>query len=773
MDITGPNSFALQGHPFVETSWLRTATEKMTNCRLEEATLQSECPNCTISSPLGDIPEAISGSFKHNLVTLIWDDSWKEAKPCELRVIEKGMGVKYSTEKDTTFRNRDPIKQLDFIYSMINSFVCGGGNLTAYHPVLGMDSVVIAVREATKETDLVEMRPNNADAVTKMALSELTRAEIEYASHTQYIRNLAMDILNHLAREIRNLQCESRKTAYHAATTTAQYDGWLAAKHLDLPLCIKLLAVGASVSVLQCFPSNVTFETVFTPCGGQPRPQKSETFERCKFVSRRQAVEEPFDKFLLALKGLISSCNYDTQRDSLLRDQIVVGIIDNDTREPLLSQSTLDLKKAVEICRARESAWKHAVRMQSGTKASQTQMLVNLLNANRGMSSSQKMQNPKDSGNTSSCRFCGGQHSRGKCPAYGKFCVKCRRINHFAKVCEQSPQQQSTHGMAKRFDNSSKKSLQQQTPQSKNCDSLQTDSEVTVREFIISSISNSKTDDSWFVTVSIDGVPVDFKVDTGAQCNVLPRNIFDKVVKLKQLKPGPKVTAYNRQPVRVVGQQQLHVVYNSGPFKISCVVAEDVDVPVLGLPSCKALNVVKLVDSLQTRTVESGIVPHQDVSMAHLLDKYESVFKGIGKLPMEHRIQIQQSAVPVVHPARRIPFKLRGPVLDKLSEMEQLGLIVKVSDLTDWVSPMVVARKSNGDIRICLDPADLNGAIKRQHYQVPSAQEIFSRNGKAKYFSTLDATSGFLQVPLGDESTSLTTMATPFGRYKFLRLPFG
>ncbi|KAK4024360.1 hypothetical protein OUZ56_009782 [Daphnia magna] len=171
-DITGPNSFALEGHPFMETSWLRTATEKMTNCRLEEVTLQSECPNSTITSPLDDIPGAINGSFKHNLVTLIWDDSWKEAKPCELRVIEKGMGV--------------------------NS-VCGGGNLTTYHPVLGMDRVVVAVREVAKGTDLVEIRPHNAGAVTKMTLSELTRAEI--TSHTQYIRDFAMDISNHLARK--------------------------------------------------------------------------------------------------------------------------------------------------------------------------------------------------------------------------------------------------------------------------------------------------------------------------------------------------------------------------------------------------------------------------------------------------------------------------------------------------------------------------------------------------------------------------------------------
>ena len=46
------------------------------------------------------------------------------------------------------------------------------------------------------------------------------------------------------------------------------------------------------------------------------RPQKIETFERFKFMSRRQALDEPFDKFLLDLKGLIASCNYGTQQDS-------------------------------------------------------------------------------------------------------------------------------------------------------------------------------------------------------------------------------------------------------------------------------------------------------------------------------------------------------------------------------------------------------------------------------------------------------------------------
>lgn len=221
---------------------------------------------------------------------------------------------------------------------------------------------------------------------------------------------------------------------------------------------------------------------------GHFRPQKSETFERFKFVSRKQALDETFDKYLLVLKGLISTCNYDTQRDLLLRDQTVVGIFYNDTREQLLSQATLDLTKAVEICRCRESAHKHAVQMQSVSEVGQRQMLINLLSAAKGSSNSSKWNSGKDSGNITSCRFCGGQHPRGKCTAYGKSCAKCGTLNHFAKVFEQSAQQQSQQGLYKCFDIQPKNSQQQHTNQTKNCASLQTEFQVNTEEFLISSI---------------------------------------------------------------------------------------------------------------------------------------------------------------------------------------------------------------------------------------------------------------------------------------------
>jgi hypothetical protein len=86
---------------------------------------------------------------------------------------------------------------------------------------------------------------------------------------------------------------------------------------------------------------------------------------------------------------------------------------------------------------------------------------------------------------------------------------------------------------------------------------------------------------------------------------------------------------------------------------------------------------------------------------------------------------------------------------------------------------MLALQKADGVVRIFLDPVDLNKEVKRQHYPVPTAQELFVRIGKAKYFSTLDATSGFLQIPLTEKSSYMTTFATPFRRYRFLRLPFG
>lgn len=85
-----------------------------------------------------------------------------------------------------------------------------------------------------------------------------------------------------------------------------------------------------------------------------------------------------------------------------------------------------------------------------------------------------------------------------------------------------------------------------------------------------------------------------------------------------------------------------------------------------------------------------------------------------------------------------------------------------------------MAVSTRGDkIRICLDPTDLNKAVRREHYPLPTIEEVVSECPDAVLFSVLDAKSGYLQIPLTYESSLLTTMNTPLGRYRWTRLPFG
>ena len=85
---------------------------------------------------------------------------------------------------------------------------------------------------------------------------------------------------------------------------------------------------------------------------------------------------------------------------------------------------------------------------------------------------------------------------------------------------------------------------------------------------------------------------------------------------------------------------------------------------------------------------------------------------------------------------------------------------------------MVVVAKP-GKIRICLDSKDLNKGIRRPKYQLPTLEEVLPKLSKTKVFTTLDAKDGFYQITLDKRSSKLTTFWTPFGRYRYLRMPFG
>ena len=87
--------------------------------------------------------------------------------------------------------------------------------------------------------------------------------------------------------------------------------------------------------------------------------------------------------------------------------------------------------------------------------------------------------------------------------------------------------------------------------------------------------------------------------------------------------------------------------------------------------------------------------------------------------------------------------------------MEKNDIIDQVDEPSDWVHSMVIVEKRDGKLRICLDPHDLNKAIRREHYPMQSAESITADMEGAKYFSKLDASSGNWQIKVDDESSKL------------------
>ena len=226
------------------------------------------------------------------------------------------------------------------------------------------------------------------------------------------------------------------------------------------------------------------------------------------------------------------------------------------------------------------------------------------------------------------------------------------------------------------------------------------------------------------------------------------------------------LTAYNGQLIRQYGTTRLKCVHETTTHEAEFFVADTPGPVILGLPSCRKLNLV---------TLNCAVSEHSPPlnSKEDLQRLYPDCFKGIGKFRETFHITLDPAVTPVVHAPRRCPILIKDDVRNEINQMVELGVIEKVEEPTDWVSSIVYSRKSNGKLRICLDPKDLNTAIKRPHYPTPTLEEITHKLAGSMIFSKLDARHGYWSVQLDDESKRLTTFNSPFGRYCFRRLPFG
>ena len=534
-------------------------------------------------------------------------------------------------------------------------------------------------------------------------------------------------------------------------------------------------------------------DTYWTRFENYLSPKSNFRLARYKLRTLKQEPGETVDSFVKKIRVLVEECRF-TNPDEHIIDSLIFGSNSKRTQAKLLDKdTTLSLDTALDIART-EEATSNQIREITPDSSTRVDALKHggLPDKPRGPT-------------IRLCGCCGTEHDiseRRYCPAYGSKCGTCGKENHWRKVCRSSKPHHQAHQRGGR--GKYRKPPKGKPDGKKHFHSLE------ARDQTEGNPEASVPDQLYFHTLSVNQVtksdtqaflevevvsdhckkPLSCKVDTGAEGNVISLITYKSLFPSSSCNSGgiptslaPSstiITAFGGHAVGHYGTCVLKLAHGGSckPYPFHVV---DTDGPtILGLPTCTDLNLVTMNFSITNHEEVSKpnaqprpVCDPDPVAKEEVLRQYKDCFEGVGCLKGEYHITVDPTVPPVVHPPRRVPEALREPLKKELDSLVDQGILAKVTEPTDWVNSLVCVAKNTGALWLCLDPKDLNCAIKRPHYFTPTLEVILPKLNGAKCFSILDARSGYWNIKLDQESSLLTTFNSPFGRHRFLRLPFG
>jgi hypothetical protein len=417
----------------------------------------------------------------------------------------------------------------------------------------------------------------------------------------------------------------------------------------------------------------------------------------------------------------------------MIKNTFILGVYNSEIQQRLLKiGNKRSMKQLKEEALAMEVAMQHSTLI----KSEKTQEEVYAVNTSKHEVSKENTKY--------TCKKCGYKHVRGECPAFGKSCHVCGGKNHFSIGCLYKNKVKKLD-LLYYNDNASIESIYFNKFHSNNY------------------VHSIKSD--WEHTLVIKNKIVTFKIDSGADINVLPWRFFKNLdIGVQHLiNTKIKFITYGGFELYSMGIINVECLSNNKLFNIEFVVANVLSSPILGLKTCLELGLIKRLHDITSLDNEKHI----------FINKNIDIFSGVGKMPFKYDLKLTDDSMPVVKRAQKIPFSLHPRLKNTLDELEKKGFVSKVDVPTDWVNNIVVVEKPNKSLRVCINPIHLNKYVKREHYSIPTYDDIVNNLSGKKYFTVIDMSDGFHQIELSEKSSYLCTFNTPFGRYKYNRLPFG
>ena len=184
-----------------------------------------------------------------------------------------------------------------------------------------------------------------------------------------------------------------------------------------------------ATQILTSVKSNVETSTeVFKVLEAIFRPESNQTLSRFKFRNMKQSASQNYDNYMSGLRLALPECKYRNDADELLKDQFIFGIYNKEIQDHLLGEIKETDNSVRALYEARKVESKLAQRKMLGI-ANPNLVCVDKLKK------STRFNKSKDAPKID-CRYCGHNHKKGDCPAFGRECHKCGWKNHFSKMCK-------------------------------------------------------------------------------------------------------------------------------------------------------------------------------------------------------------------------------------------------------------------------------------------------------------------------------------------------
>ncbi len=458
-------------------------------------------------------------------------------------------------------------------------------------------------------------------------------------------------------------------------------------------------------------------------------PQANVLMDTHLFFTCDQKTGQSIESYVNNLRLKANKCDFDTKKDQLIMSKFISGIQSDSLRRILLKEKDLTLKRAIEIAQLDEIT-KERLKLYSGNGASNACEVAAV---------------------STECGQCGRDHPNNEeCPAKHRQCNKCKRYGHFQQKCKTKTKTPVKYDKPRTYDkprsydkpkSGNKKFYKKHSKSVHVVEISDSEEEPEMSEFTIDSVGTTENqEEEAFVMLCLNGVDTELKVDSGAKINVI------SVEKLDNLSHVPDIDRSKRVMLRVyggykfcsLGAVQISCEYKGETHEMEFQVIDKSVRTLLCLADAKALGICDLSSDVYYASKDIF-----SVSVTEFGD-YEELFSSeLGSLPVVVKLEVDPKVTPVVRSAYRIPVALKPRVKQELDVMSQKGVISRVTEPTEWVSAMVVTKKKDKDeLRICIDPRDLNSALKVPHHPLTTVDDVLKEIPNAKVFSVLDAKGG-------------------------------